>query len=177
MNWLQRIIAQLVEEDFIDEDGTALAADGDVGDYNHDMRAMEHIIFMSIEDADDLPSLDPQDLSEEHLHAIEANFPGFMELVWTGQLLPKEFAVRHMGWIRVVDSQFEVEKVDENALRRIVDYVYENTVVRDNVSIMINERSTQNLVPMPFLELAEAVQAGQGAGKFYMLSRRPQGLY
>lgn len=177
MNWLQRIIAQLTEEDFIDEDGNALGADGDAGDYNHDMRAMEHMIFSSINDADDLPSLDPQDLSEEQLHAIEANFPGFMDLVWTGQLLPKEFAVKTMGWIRVLDSNFEVQNVDENALRRIVDYVYENTVVRSDVTLNINERNTQNLVSMQFLSLAEAVQSGQGMMRYQMEARRPQGLY
>jgi len=176
MNWLQRL-AQLTEEDFIDEDGNALAADGDVGDYNHDMRAMEHILYSSLDDVDELASLAPEDLSEEQLHAIEANFPGFMENVWTGKLLPKEFAVMNMGWIRVIDANFEVQNVDENALRRIVDYIYKNTVGSPQLTFYINERSTQNLVSMQFLDLAEAVHSGQGTMKYRMLANHPQGLY
>ena len=175
-NWLQKI-AQLTEEDFIDEDGNSLAADGDIGDYNHDMRAMEHILGMSLDNMEELPSLSPEDLSQEQLNQIEANFPGFMENVWTGKLLPKEFAVINMGWIRVIDSNFEVQNVDEGALGRIVDYIYENTVGSPNLTFYINERSTQNLVSMQFLELSEAVQAGQGVMKYRMLVNRPEGLY
>jgi hypothetical protein len=178
MNWLQRIIiAQLTEEDFIDEDGNALAADGDLGDYNHDMRAMEHILFVSLDDAEELESLLPEDLTDEQTNQVEASFPGFTKLVWTGKILPKEFAVMKMGWIRVVNSNFEVQEVDEHALRRIVDYIYENTVGSPNVTLWINERSTQNMVSMEFLELSEAVQAGQGTMKYQLLARRPQGLY
>ncbi|MHA2279756.1 MAG: hypothetical protein ACXAC5_02515 [Promethearchaeota archaeon] len=177
MNWLQRIIAQLTEEDFIDEDGTALAADGDVGEYNHDMRAMEHILGMSLEDTEEIESLWPGDLTDEQLDQVEATFPGFTELVWTEKLLPKEFAVLRLGWIRVINNNFEVQTVNEDALQRIVNYVYENTVGSPNLTLHINETSTQNFVSMQFLELAEAVQAGQGTMKYQMLARRPQGLY
>lgn len=173
MNWLQRIVmADLVDEDFIDQDGEALAADGDIGDYNHDMRAMEHIIFSSLEDAEDIPSLDPQDLTEEQLQQIEVNFPGFMESVWTGQLLPKEFAVRSLGWIRVSDNRFEVQQVDEDVLQRIANYIYERGLGGEDIQFVINEYASQDMVDMGLLELAEALNAGNGMIA-YMKRKRP----
>jgi len=177
MNWLQKIVAQsLNEEVFIDDGGMVYYADGDIGPNNHDSTVLETVLSSSLDEFDELASLDPMDLNEEQWQRIDANYPGFIEYI-AGGGLPKEYAVLKMGWIRVLQNTFEMGQVSEVALNHAADYAHEATDDNPGVTLYISDRSTNKMVPITLGELDEALQAGQAASKIYMLGRRPQGLY
>lgn len=178
MNWLQRIAQiPLNEEVFIDDSGTVYGADGDIGPDDHDTTVLNTVLASSLEEFEELESLDPAGLNEEQWRRINANYPGFIEYVVGGGGLPKEYAVLHMGWIRVQGSNFEMGQVTESALQDCSDYAHEATNGNLAIILTIADRNRNTMVDITLGELDEALQQGQGAAKVYMLSRRPQGLY
>jgi len=176
-NWLRKIIAQsLRDEAFIDDSGEIYFADGDIGPNDHDTTVLETVLGSSLEEYEQLPSIDPMDLNEDQWRRINDNFPGFIEYVAKGGL-PKEYAVLHMGWIRVLGNTFEIEKVTEAGLNHVANYVHDVTEGNPSTTIYISDRSNNKMIPISLEELEESLQQGQAAMKIYMLSRRPQGLY
>lgn len=176
-NWLQRIAQiPLNEEVFIDDYGTVYGADGDIGPDNHDTTVL-NIVLGSLDEFDELESLDPSVLDEDQWRRIDAEYPGFIEYVVGGGGLPKEYAVLHMGWIRVQGSNFEMGQVTESNLQHAADYAHESTNGNMAVTLTISDRATNKMIDITLGELDEALQQGQGTSKIYMLSRRPQGLY
>ena len=174
MNWLTKI-CQLKDEVFIDDTGFVYGADGDIGDTNHDGTVLEIIASCIQKDEMDDVGLRLYDmnLTEEEMVTVENNYPGFLE--YSG--LPKEYAVEHMGWIRVLEHNFEVQKVTEGALSNMLNYAAMEPGVNENTSMVINEKSTQNYVEMTIGELERALNEGRGAAQYYMKSRRPSNLY
>lgn len=179
MNWLQKIIAQtpLRDEVFIDDSSMVYGADGDIGPDDHDTTVLNTILGSSLDEFEELESLDPSDLNEDQWRRIDENFPGFIEYVVGGGGLPKEYAVLHMGWIRVQGSNFEMGQVTESALHNAANYAHEATDGNLGVTLTISDRTTGQMVDITLGELDEALQLGQGVNKIYMLDRRPEGLY
>ena len=135
------------------------------------------VLSSSLDEFEELESLDPSDLNEDQWRRINANYPGFIEYVVGGAGLPKEYAVLHMGWIRVQGSNFEMGQVTESGLQHCADYAHEVTGGNLDVTLTIADRSKNAMIDITLGELDEALQQGQGTVKIHMLSQRPQGLY
>jgi len=129
-----------------------------------------------LDDFDDLEILDIMDLSEEQMRQVDANYPGFVEYI-TGGGLPKEYAVLHMGWIRVNGVDFEVGQLSEKIMDRISDYVHDDTNGDLEIEFAISDRSSGRMEEFTLDELSQALQQGMGVALFRQKSRRPQGLY
>lgn len=105
----------------------------------------------------------------EEMVALQQLWPGYLE--FTGQ--PKDYAVMHLGWIRVMGSNFELQNVTEEALKEIVGHIYEVAPEgNDELEICINEHATQAYECYTSGELETKVKMGQGVADF----RRRQAL-
>lgn len=101
--------------------------------------------------------------------AVELSFPGYL----AERGMPKDYAVRHLGWIRVVDSMFTLWQVNEQSLKHIYDFAFEETG-NMNVEIEIYELSTNTALPFTIGELYAAIQTGNAMAAYQMKKRRTQ---
>lgn len=105
---------------WIDEEGQTTFADGDMGESNHISVAFEAALGISLEDSD-IPEMIPlEPLSKEAIEFLKERDtdPEAIEYLKDGSD-PRDYALEHMGWIRVAGDNFQMWSFDDDALDRI----------------------------------------------------------
>lgn len=118
--------AAIQGEWFIDDSGNASFADGDIGDMNHEMLALEAMIpdeyLLEKYRAQEFESGEP--LTPEDRQAIEAIAPGALSFL-EGNGSAMEWMIYHHNWIRVHGHNFELNRIDPDAINRIANFLGE----------------------------------------------------
>jgi len=161
---------------WIDSVGNTTFADGDVGDFNHEALAFEAALGV-----DDDALQGDQWLPQAFVTAIENRdftSPEFVEFLlehganmefveWCrkGDCDAREYALEHMGWIRVKGDNFEVWRLTDDVLKSIQgsdiwenvegDADIEGGEVPDD-SVLIEELATRNHWTVPVAVLFDA---------------------
>jgi GNAT superfamily N-acetyltransferase len=175
----KKTMAGLAGEWWIDDSGSALFADGDVGDYNHAMHAFEAALGVSL-DSPDAPQMAPFDrLSPEAvtwLRSQGANEDAIMALAKGKD--PRDYMVEKFNWIRIASNAATCWTFDQGALDRVANFAcdeIENSgeVPEDAGSIYVEEFSTHKTWTIPYSMLCrEGIQIdavkylSSGIGKF-----------
>ena len=161
--------AVLRGEWWIDNTGSTTYADGDVGDYNHEAIALEAALGV------DLESVEPEIAGK--LASYDFDDPGVAAylteqdadrdfLDWYARHPrsdARDYALEHMGWIRVKGDNFELWELTDEALRRIqnsdiwenADLEGEDAETADH-SALIEEKSTGRYWDVPLAVLFDA---------------------
>jgi hypothetical protein len=112
---------------WIDDSGMATFADGDIGDYNHAMAAFEAALGISAFEDASAPQMEIMTpLSDEAIAWLRQNDANEEAIEWLKDGSdPRDYAMDHMGWIRVQDHNFQMTKFTDNELSNIVDFLNE----------------------------------------------------
>ena len=118
-------------EFWIDEGGDSTYADGDVGDKGHIAVAFEAALGISLDSEEPgQPELIPMDkFDDEAAEWLIENGASkeAVEYLKDGSD-PRDYALEHMGWIRVQGDNFQVWDFNDDALDRIKNFdEWENT--------------------------------------------------
>ena len=150
---------------WIDDSGSTTFADGDIGDYNHERYALEVAIGIDLDDVDNAELLEAvvdRRFTPEVLEALEEAGANMKFVRWCrddGACDARDYALEHMGWIRVKGDNFEVWKLDDSALDRIQNADIweeaEGTLGTDD-EVFIEEHSTKTLLRVPVSALFDA---------------------
>lgn len=145
---LQLRKAELSGEYWIDDSGSAFYADGDIGDYNHEMIVMERLISEILNcfnlDMEDQPSLDiskhffriketlknPEDIiafEDDPYDFIERYIKEkglepadeIMDVFTNYNTDPREFALKNWGWIRIQGNNIQTMYLTSQQLQNI----------------------------------------------------------
>lgn len=134
---------------WIDDSGDATFADGDVGDYTHAMVALEAALGIDLEDSNAPEIIPMEPLSPEAMAYLEEiDSPSEAVEFLKDGADPRDYAIIHMGWIRVMDNNFQVWTFDNGALVRIGDFLSEMTE-DDSGNVNIEEHSTHDVYSVP----------------------------
>lgn len=174
--------AEIIGEFWIDSSGMLLYADGDVGDYNHEMYATQQLLseileYFGINEVEnlDIYSYYPQIksfLSPERLEEFEESpdtvifdilkehgYPNVEDAykVIYGRKDPREYALKHWGWKRVHGNNIQTMFLTESDLRIISRALGEllQTEEDENETFTIEVYSTHNVyddVPLNIID-------------------------
>jgi hypothetical protein len=150
---------------WIDDMGMAEYADGDIGDYNHAIRAFESMIGMGLDDLPpDAPELIPMepidDDDAEWLRdqAVDENVIAFLKEGGD----PREWAIKHMGWIRLAGHAAEVWEFDDATLGSLRSGIWDAWISDRELDdeewdtdVQIEEAKTRTLVDVPLRALMD----------------------
>lgn len=154
------IKAQLDGEWFIDDSGYASFADGDSGDYNHEMVATESMIG----DPELYERFTEGTLTDDDRENLEVQEPGFLAYMESGGD-PREWVIEKHNWIRVKGSNFELWTMDREALDRIADFVGEQLSQwgdeEEDADVYISELSTGRDVTYTLSEIEAILKQDQ----------------
>lgn len=149
---------------WIDDMGTAEYADGDIGDINHAMIAFESMIGMGLddlpEDAPELIPMEPIDDEEAEWLRDQAVDEDVITFLQEGGD-PREWAIEHMGWIRLADTAVELWKWNDELLDRLRSGLYDAWNLDDPEGdwkhdiITIEEASTRTLIEVRLEDLMD----------------------
>jgi hypothetical protein len=137
---------------WIDVNGEALFAEGDIGDYNHAMHAFEAALEISLEDpkAPEMIVFDP--LSDEAITWLkeQGSSAEAIEYLKDGSD-PRDYALEKLGWIRVHDGNFQVMNFDDNAKERIAEFIANELpdAEKSDEIITIEQNSDHELFTLP----------------------------
>jgi hypothetical protein len=156
---------------WLDDSGQSTFADGDIGDANHEMVAMESALGISFENPDeDMPEMIPHEkLSNEAVSWLrdqgvdEAAIDHFKR----GKD-PRDYAMNKMGWVRVKDNMFQASAFNDNALKNIQNFIFENIEHPEEAEgeVMVEEMSTNNVYELPIKYLVMEQATAEGLKKF-----------
>lgn len=166
MSWFKKIAliktAQLRGEWFLDDNGDATFADGDIGDYNHEAYALQ------VKIPDELyPKYENGTLSPEERFDIGEDFLKFMEN--GGEA--REWMVLYEGWIRVHGHNFELYSLDRNKLDNILNFIYEQVgdiTENNDFDIYIEDLNTGKTYDFSANQLKEAGDQPGGLERLLM---------
>lgn len=151
--------AQLNGEWFIDDSGFASFADGDEGDYNHELVAAQSMIG----DEELYERWTEGTLTDEDRETLEVQEPGFLAYMESGGEA-KDWVIEKHNWIRVKGSNFELWTMDREALDRIADFVGEQLSEwgdEEDTDVYIEELSTGKYVAYSLSEIDAILQQDQ----------------
>jgi hypothetical protein len=150
------ILAQLQGEWWVDDNGTALYADGDIGDYNHEMQVIETILsdYFEMEEIEDLSNIPMDDMIERGMNKEE------IEAV-VGTTDAREYAVKHWGWKRVLGNNVETLTLTNADLNTIANGLYDcyGDIVEQsvfNIEVIANN-SWFTSVPYPVISAGDVM--------------------
>ena len=141
---------------WLDDSGQATFADGDIGDYNHIMVAFESALGVNLEDSDTPEMIPLEPLSNEAIAWLRENDTDTKALEYLKDGSdPRDYAMEVMGWIRILDNQFQMMNFDRNALDNISGFLYEEygdtgvDLKECDDEIIIEEMSTNKMYSLP----------------------------
>lgn len=165
--------SELNGEYFIDDSGYASYADGDTGDYNHEMLAVEAMIGDEQlgERFGDYMYVSGQPLTEEERQAIDDNEPGFLDYMERGGEA-REWVIEKHNWIRVHGENFQLMNFDQDAIKRIADFLGEQLMDADEESeVCIEEKSSGRMECFSPQEIFDAKQDPNKATRLLLKMR------
>jgi CYTH domain-containing protein len=148
---------------WIDDSGASEFADGDIGDYNHAMRAFEGALSISLEDAPEIIMFEPlTNEAIEWLKSQEASEEA-IEYLKDGSD-PRDYAMERLGWIRVQDGNFQVQSFDDEALSRIAGFLLDEVedAEQSEDMITIEQYSDNELFVLPIKLVASSAATTNG---------------
>lgn len=163
---------------FIDDYGTATPADGDVG-ANHEQTAFYSILEIDPEDHE-IPEMIPGDsLSDEAISYLRANGIAEEKIeFFKDGADARDYAIEHLGWIRVAGDNCQMWEFSNDALERIkgASEIWEDCDDPEGVEVsedtLYIEQYKDNKTFSPtFKELFEATSVGSLIGR---QERNPQ---
>lgn len=102
-------------------DGSVTYADGDIGDYNHEMVAVEAILSnYDIEDYDEFDRMSLDELVERGMGQEEIDAVDF-----NGRGDARAYAIKHFGWKRLLGREIETYTLTESDLDDIANGLYD----------------------------------------------------
>jgi len=152
MNWYKK--AQVYGEWWITDTGDVLYADGDVGDYNHEMYVIEQIVNEYFDT--DLMNFDFASTSEEEM--AKASVPQDAINVLRGRMDAREYGMKNLGWVRVSDKYIQSWYLTGTILKNIANGLYETygTDAFRNKYVVESLSNGKNYSPVPY----EAIDSG-----------------
>lgn len=156
---------------WIDNTGNETFADGDVGDTNHEMEARRAALELSDADVDDEELFGNRQLTPAQVKKLRARGVDENALSFFSKRNPdaRDYALEHMGWMRIKGTSVEVRVFDDKALRRLqrADFWEEGDEEDDDHELYIEEQSTRKTWSVPFSKLlgtttAAEVKLGRG---------------
>lgn len=190
LNGFLNKLAYLNGEFWIQSDGSAVYADGDVGEYNHEMYVIEQIkgnygYDGEMEGWDDFLCRVGKEYAEENNIEIENEEDNFSEL-WTlgckmlqeqgmsdeeleisnGQGDARLFAIKNWGWKRLQGRNIETWELKSNDFKVICDGLYEaydedSLVGKFNIYVFSNNMWYENV---PY----ESIERGMMSVRHYL---------
>jgi hypothetical protein len=159
--------AEIRGEWWLDDSGQSTFADGDVGDADHARVAFESALGISFEDADeDMPQMFPHEKLSDAAVAWLREQGADEEAI---QYLkrgkdPREYAMKKMGWIRVKNHMFQAAEFNDNALKNIQNFIFEEIEhpEESEVEVTVEELSSNKVydVPIKYLVMERATAEG-----------------
>jgi len=156
---------------WIDDSGTTVYADDDVGDTNHEAEAFWSILGVSPDGNPDLPEdLIPGDpISKATQKWLKENGTS-KEVIdfFKGGADARDYALDKLNWMRVKGKNVEVHTFDDDALERLKDAdLWNEEDGESDEELYIEEFSTRNTWSVPFSKLlgasiAAEVKLGRG---------------
>lgn len=161
MSWFTKVYklfkkALLRGEWFLEDSGNAIYSDGDIGDINHEMAAMQSKIPEELWD-----KYESGTLNEDERFEIGEDFLQHMEK--GGEA--REWMITHEGWIRVHDSNFELWQLNETTLSNIINFLGEELQndfddEENDTEIYVSEMSTGRIYNFWAKQLFNAQDSG-----------------
>lgn len=168
---------ELRGEWWLDDSGQATFADGDVGDYNHEMVAFGSALGVDLEDPE-IPEMIPGEaLSDEAVAWLRENGADEKAIDYLrGGADARDYAMDHMGWIRVKDNMFQASSFDDAALGNIQGFLADNFDNPDemNSEIMIEDMSARKTYDVPIKYVMMEQATAEGLKNF---SNRRRGIF
>ena len=166
--------SELNGEYFIDDTGYASYADGDVGDYNHEILATEAMIGDEQlgERFGDYMHGSGQPLTDEERQAIDDNEPGFLDYMERGGEA-REWVIEKHNWIRVHGENFQLMTFDQDAIKRIADFLGKQLMdeVDEETEVCIDEMSSGRMECFSPQEIFDAKQDPNKATRLLLKMR------
>jgi len=119
MNWYKK--AYVDGEWWITDTGDVLFADGDVGEYNHEMYVIEQILNSEL--GVELGEFDFSKTEEEELIQLGINQDAINVL--RGKTDAREYGMKNLGWTRVADRYIQAWYLTGTVLKNIANGLYE----------------------------------------------------
>ena len=111
----------MVTGEFWIVDGSAIAADGDTGDYNHEGVAIDAILANhDIDDYDTFDNMSIDELVERGFNQDEIDAIDF-----NGRGDPREYVTNNYGWKRLLGNEIETFTLTKSDLDDIADGLYD----------------------------------------------------
>jgi hypothetical protein len=162
---------------WLDERGDTTFADGDVGDKNHEMIAFYAALCLNPEENEVDARITPGRLtpSEARLLRMRGVSKKALDFFSNPYADARDYAIEHMGWIRVKNKNVDVWELDDKRLRNLknADFWHEEDEEDENTELYLEERSTGKSWSIPFKTLLSAKSAEglkkymEGSGKWH----------
>lgn len=159
MNWFIKLfginkISSLDGEWFIDDNGFATFADGDISDDNHESLALSAIISDELI----LRRFFDKKLTKKDIQIINKDHPGFLNYMERGGEA-REWMIKKHNWIRVHGSHFQLNKLDNDSLNRIYNFINEQLDDESNIDLYISDSTGKN-TNFSLEQLDSAIESG-----------------
>jgi len=146
---------------WIDETGSALFADGDIADQNHEMFAFWGALEVDAEELDEDVLLGLVDRNKETFMALMADgtinneaAKWFMENPTRDA---RDYAMEKMNWIRVESHRFQMQTFNDDAKNRICDFIgNEQSNVEEDDELTIEQYSDNKMFSLTVAELRDS---------------------
>jgi hypothetical protein len=128
MNWYKicklSSIQKLAGEYWI-QGGQAVGADGDIGDYNHNMYVAEAILSNYDIEPDELHNLDENMMRQKGFTEDEIKTILYMHGIGTHNYNPRVHGMKYFGWKRIMGQRIETWTLTQADLRDIYNGIYD----------------------------------------------------